>query len=88
MPAQRTIPATGGDTTPADATATGPVPVAAPMAMQWVLPSLVTVGFTLLCGIGGVIWTEIKASEARLNTQIGVLREDLSRLEGKVDRLL
>ena len=70
---------------------------------SWLLPSLLTGGLTLVASALGVIWAEIKASEARQNKRIDELRGDLkdrlSKLEArqrednkalneKLDRLL
>ena len=62
---------------------------------SWLLPALLTGGITLLTSALGVIWLEIKASEARTSKRFDELREDmreqrsdLKALGAKVDRLV
>lgn len=103
MPAQRTTPAPGGDTTPAAAPATAPVPVAVPWWQQWVTPAVLLVaaglfltqqnrGFDALNKQIDVLREDLRASETRqqeaLKAMEGRWQEALGRLEGKVDRLL
>ena len=99
MPAQRTTPATGGDTTPADAATTGPGPVVAPWWRQWVTPLVILGVATLFLNQQNrafdavnkridILREDLRGSETRQREDLREIREDLARLEGKVDRLL
>lgn len=66
-----------------------------PVMSSWLLPALLTGGLTLLTSALGVVWLEIKASEARTGKRLDELREDmreqrsdLKALGAKVDRLV
>ena len=59
---------------------------------SWLLPALLTGGLTVLLGALAVIWSEIKASEARQQEALKAMearqREDMRELRSKVDRLI
>lgn len=66
-----------------------------PVMPSWLLPALLTGGLTLLTSALGMVWLEIKASEARTGKRLDELREDmreqrsdLKALGAKVDRLV
>ena len=99
MPAQRTTPAAGAAPTPADAGTTGPVPAVTPWWQQWVTPLVILGVATLFLTQQNrafdavnkridILREDLRGSETRQREDLREIREDLGRLEGKVDRLL
>ena len=50
---------------------------------SWLLPVLLTSGITLLTAALGVIWVEIKASEARTGKRLDEIRADMKELRSE-----
>ena len=50
---------------------------------SWLLPVLLTSGITLLTAALGVIWVEIKSSEARTGKRLDELRADMKELRSE-----
>ena len=50
---------------------------------SWLLPVLLTSGITLLTAALGVIWVEIKSSEARTGKRLDEIRADMKELRSE-----
>lgn len=50
---------------------------------SWLLPVLLTSGITLLTAALGVIWVEIKSSEARTGKRLDEIRTDMKELRSE-----
>ena len=57
--------------------------VSSPPMASWLLPVLLTSGITLLTAALGVIWVEIKSSEARTGKRLDDLRADMKASEAR-----